>query len=176
MNPADRRRVLAHLRAWAGGPPPRPARRPLDVGELRALSGSPLVETGAHTVWHPALSALPPDEQRAEVEASKSALERWTGKPVYAFAYPFGGRPDYTPATVALLRGCGFAYACSAFDGAVTPATDRFQMPRLYMPDCGGGRFAELLDWWFRQRPPAPGGDPAAPPRPPAPHARPGPL
>ncbi len=67
---------------------------------LRPEELEPLVaegaEIGAHTVSHPRLDRL--DDSRAEIEMqqSKDAVERWTGRPCELFAYPYGAHTSRT--------------------------------------------------------------------------------
>lgn len=84
--------ALAALRARAGEPPegaPRPANLAVDRCELRQLDGG-AVEIGAHTRTHVSLAAQPPAVQAAEIRGSTRDLAGWLGRPVTAFAYPYG--------------------------------------------------------------------------------------
>lgn len=60
--------------------------------QLRELDRHPLVTIGAHTVNHPALSLLSPEEMEAEVVNSVERLEVELGHKVELFSYPFGDR------------------------------------------------------------------------------------
>jgi len=135
-----REAALVALSAWAGiEPRPRWAHRPLTVDEVAALATGDLVEIGAHTVSHPALGAIVVEEQQTEIIVSKSSVERLTGSPVRSFSYPHG---SFTDETVGLIRAAGFATACTAADGPLSRTTDRFQLPRVTVPDCDGDAFA----------------------------------
>lgn len=98
---------------------------------LRELAISGLVELGAHTVSHPVLSTLPLAEARAEMMASKQALEALCGQPVRHFAYPYGDRSAVNPATQRLAQECGFMSAVLAYGGPVKPDANRYALPRL---------------------------------------------
>ena len=148
---SSRRRVLDELvRQAAAAPGGRPDNRALSPEEVARLGAGGLVEVGAHTTSHPVLSALPPEDQRREIEESRARLEELRGGPVTSFAYPFGMRPDYTPETVAIVCEAGFARACSNFVGLVRPGTDPFQLPRVVVRDWDGDGFAQRLDEWLR--------------------------
>jgi hypothetical protein len=54
--------------------------------------------------------------------------------------------------TVALVGEAGFTGACSCFQGIVLPSTERFQLPRIQVHDCGGEEFARSIWRWFNGR------------------------
>jgi peptidoglycan/xylan/chitin deacetylase (PgdA/CDA1 family) len=146
MAPAARERALQYLRAWAGDAGVgRPSHRALTRGELKELAAAPLVEIGAHTVNHPALSALDFQSQAAEIVQSKAQLEAHLGRPVSSFSYPFGGGQDYTAETVSLVRAAGFACACSNVPGLVRQPARLFELPRCLVRDWDGEAFERNL-------------------------------
>lgn len=153
LNPLGRMEQVAaleELRAWAGaGRSARRTHRTLSPQEVRTLDRSNLIEIGAHTVTHPNLAALAPPAQEGEIRRSKAHLEEILGHPISGFAYPFGRRCDYTQQTAALVRSSGFEYACSNFGGLATPATDRYQLPRMQVHDWAGDEFERRLKGWF---------------------------
>lgn len=145
--------ALAELYRWAGLDINAGRANYLSVtaDELRALPKNGMVEVGAHTVNHPALSALPLTVQQKEIVESKSALETILDHPVNAFAYPFGERRDYTRDTAGLVRAAGFTCACSNFAGHVTALSDPYQLPRFLVRDWDGETFARQLAQWFQR-------------------------
>jgi peptidoglycan/xylan/chitin deacetylase (PgdA/CDA1 family) len=147
----EKHAVLDQVRSWAGMTAGlRPGYRTVSEAEACELSTNPYIEIGAHTITHPVLSALPVSEQKNEIEASKSALERIIGKSVASFAYPYGKRFHYSKATTSLVRDSGFACGCSNFWGVVTTRTRRFELPRIQALDWEPVKFARELDLWFR--------------------------
>ncbi len=107
LSDPERRRALADLTAWRGGAPPADSSASaLSVSELQTLASRTLIEIGAHTLTHPQLSTLNDDDQRDEIQRSRVVLEETTGVRVVSFAYPYGGRSDYTADTVRLVRDC----------------------------------------------------------------------
>lgn len=126
----------------------RPTHQTLNLGELAELSASPCAEIGAHSMTHPAMPELSPDEQREEIEGSRSFLEIELGLPVHAFAYPFG---EYDETTAKLVEEAGLHLACTAEPGRVTFGTDRFRIPRYEVRDWAKERFDELLTTWMQQ-------------------------
>ncbi len=75
-------------------------------------------EIGGHTVSHPDLTALSPDQQREEIcGARQDLLAR--GYPQLSFAYPFG---HYDATSEALAQECGYASARQSGGIAQYPA------------------------------------------------------
>jgi peptidoglycan/xylan/chitin deacetylase (PgdA/CDA1 family) len=146
----DRHRALQQIRSWGSVEPTgRSTHRTLTREEVLTLAQGDLMEIGAHTVTHPSLAGLSTDSQRDEVEQSKAFLETLLGRRVASFAYPFGGRGDYTGETESLVRAAGFSSACSTAPGVVGPSTGRYQLPRIYVRDCDGKEFAKLSSRWL---------------------------
>jgi peptidoglycan/xylan/chitin deacetylase (PgdA/CDA1 family) len=143
----ERQRVSDELLEWAKAEPTgRPTHRPLSFEEVGALAQGELVEVGAHTVTHPALSALPVTSQRDEILGSKARLEEILNRPVKSFSYPYGA---LSTQTVGAVRAAGFACACSDSPGTVGRSTDRFQLPRVGVQGWDGREFARRLSRWF---------------------------
>jgi peptidoglycan/xylan/chitin deacetylase (PgdA/CDA1 family) len=149
MSSEGRQRILNTLRRWAGtDSQPRTSHRALNQMELSAVARDQLIEIGCHTMTHPQLSSLRPSLQLDEIRGCKEYLEDRLGHPVGSFAYPYGGREDYTTETVSLVREMGFSSACSTLPGLVTKDTDLFQLPRMPVDNWDGDRFAAtLLEW-----------------------------
>lgn len=146
-----RRGALDQLLEWAGAnPSPRPTHRTLSPAEVSSLARCELTEIGAHTLTHPSLATLPPDEQWREIKQGKDELEDMTGGQVSSFAYPYGSRGDYSAETVALVRRAGFASACTTVEGPVRRSADPFQLPRVAVADCDGEEFSRRLSRLLR--------------------------
>jgi peptidoglycan/xylan/chitin deacetylase (PgdA/CDA1 family) len=150
MRGRARETIIASLQNWAeAGCDGRATHRALSVNEVARLSDGGLVEIGAHTETHPVLSALLEPEQEAELRISKDRLEEILGRPVTAFAYPYGSQADYGPETVLLVRKIGFASACANFPRAIRNASDVYQLPRFLVRDWDGDEFSRRLKEWF---------------------------
>lgn len=78
-------------------------------------------EVGSHTLTHPILSSLSPDELNHELVASKGYLSDCIGKPVQSFCYPRG---RYTDRVVAGVRNAGYTYARTTKRYATTIPAD----------------------------------------------------
>lgn len=98
--------------------------------QLRALADAG-VGVGSHAWKHRSMGRLAEDEVADEARRSKQAIEAEVGRPVSAFAYPFGTRQDFTPETGAVLRACGYSCAFTSQHGAVAAGTDPFAIPRV---------------------------------------------
>jgi peptidoglycan/xylan/chitin deacetylase (PgdA/CDA1 family) len=115
----------------------------LSHAQVKELAHSPLIEIGAHTVSHAALSSLPRSAQRREIEDSKVQLEKIVQQPVVSFAYPFG---NYAAETVGLVKAARFQSSCTTQSGVVHPSTDPFCLPRIAVGDWDGVTFAQVLE------------------------------
>jgi len=114
----------------------------VSAAELRLLAEGGLVEIGAHTVTHPALTGLSRGEQLEEMRGSKKQLEAMLGRPVRAFSYPYG---IYDATSAQCARAAGFACACTSVGRPVTGEDDSFELPRLHIEDWPGDAFEERL-------------------------------
>jgi peptidoglycan/xylan/chitin deacetylase (PgdA/CDA1 family) len=129
---------------------PRALMTPHEVG---VLSRQPGIEIGSHTARHPILAHATVEQQRAEIEESRAALERWTARPVRAFAYP-NGRPrvDYTDETIGLLDGLGFDVAFTTRSAFATQDEPSFERSRfLIVAEVTAAELAHRLAYaWAR--------------------------
>lgn len=144
LDARGREAALDALRSQIGtlfAPHPR-----MTTEELVRLTRGGLVELGAHTTTHTMLSACEPDEQRREIVTSRRAVENITGRPVGAFAYPFGRRAEVGEHAVGLVREAGFGVACSSERAVVDGSTDRWWIPRLTVADWDGDELERQLD------------------------------
>jgi peptidoglycan/xylan/chitin deacetylase (PgdA/CDA1 family) len=113
--------------------------RPLTVAELERLAASPYIEIGAHTLTHPTLALAPVADQQREIAGGRAALERVLGKPVPAFAYPYGNLfGDYTSETVSLVHDARFDLAFTTGASFAKVEGDPLQIPRFMMLDTVG--------------------------------------
>jgi peptidoglycan/xylan/chitin deacetylase (PgdA/CDA1 family) len=123
-------RARSFYRSATGDAPPRLMLTREQVRAI-ALRGH---DVGAHTMHHPILSGLPPQQARDEIVGSHRWVSEVTGKPPLSFAYPNGvPNRDYTDTHAAMVREAGFALAVSMRDGAAGRVSDPYQLPR-YLP------------------------------------------
>lgn len=147
LPPARRQQAMDQLRDWAGrGEEGCWASRALTDDELIELAGGGLIEVGAHSVTHRSLGDLPMSTQRGEIRQSKARLEVLLGRPVAAFSYPNGSS---CAETRELVRDAGYVCACASQNDVVWRGSDRFALPRFWIPDCDGAAFARWLRRWL---------------------------
>jgi len=72
--------------------------------EIRKMGVEGGMYFGAHTVNHPILTRVGPEDARKEVLDSKRHLEKEIGKPIDFFAYPQGGPADFDAEIVSMAR------------------------------------------------------------------------
>lgn len=151
LSPLKREGLLDELRQWAGGRAFfRESHRPMTVEELRGLAKSPFASIGSHGMTHTPFSVLSPEDQTLEMEGSKRAIERWIGKEVLTFSYPFGGRPDYTKDSPLLCKKAGYIRAAANIPGQAHSWTGQFEVPRHIVRDWGIDEFRERLNAFFQ--------------------------
>ncbi len=97
-------------------------------------------EVSTHSVTHPYLDSLSPDEITAEVRFDRAVLTQTSGGEVRGHAYPFGA---YNAAVIEVLRRLEFAYARTA------SPTNRFNLPSdplAWNPTCHHSVASSLAD------------------------------
>jgi len=100
---------------------------------LEVLVRDPLVEIGAHTVSHPRISSLSPEEALRELTDARLRLNQRLGIDLKHFAFPYGRSADCGPRDFALARQAGFASAATTRKGLVRIKQDAFSIPRNTM-------------------------------------------
>ncbi len=106
--------------------------RLLSAHELIQMAAAGM-SIGAHTLSHPVLSQCSEQEVRREIEGSKTALERVLGRPVWAFAYPFGSPDTMGEREVRVAREAGFTCAFLNVGGGGVDRTNPFAVPRTHV-------------------------------------------
>jgi peptidoglycan/xylan/chitin deacetylase (PgdA/CDA1 family) len=112
-----------------------------DADEVASLYAGHEVST--HTVTHPYLDSLSPDEIVTEVDFDRAVLSRISGGEVRGHAYPFGAR---NRTVIEVLRRLRIAYARTA------SSTGRFALPSdplAWIPSCHHSVADSLADAFF---------------------------
>jgi len=132
------RRIPATLfvpSGWLGQPPGwirnarSPARREcvMEAEQLRAASRDGL-EIGSHTVSHPWLDQLPPEEAFREISRSKQELEAVLQTPVTTLSFPHG---VFTPAILEEARRFGYRRVFGIQPACIWGKLDGFCLGRV---------------------------------------------
>jgi len=117
----------------------------LCADDVRRLSESG-IEIGSHSVSHPILAALQPEDAKREIGESKATLERVLGRPVRAFAYPFGAPGlDFTSRDEGLVKDSGYSFAFAGEGGFATRSSNRFRIPRIGIGRMTRAQFATTV-------------------------------
>jgi peptidoglycan/xylan/chitin deacetylase (PgdA/CDA1 family) len=106
-----------------------------DVRELHAEG----IRFGSHTVSHPDLRSLGPDQLEYELGHSKEVIEQHLGIAVDSFSYPFGFPEedrDFARFLEDVLSNLGFDYGVSTILGRASRRSNRFFLPRLPVNSC----------------------------------------
>lgn len=99
----------------------------LTWAQLQEMSAAGM-DIQAHTLSHPHLRALPADAAAREIAESKRILEKRLGKPVVAFAYPFG---EYDSAVIEMVKRAGYESAVTLAPGYHQRADELFTLHRI---------------------------------------------
>jgi len=102
-------------------------------------------QIGAHTVRHVDLTALAAPDLRAEIEGSRTALERRSATSIRSFAYPAG---QSNASVESAVREAGFRNALTTRPATLTAQlvrTDPFALPRYRVERDGGSELIERV-------------------------------
>jgi peptidoglycan/xylan/chitin deacetylase (PgdA/CDA1 family) len=138
---AARDEAMTALLAWAGFTPPVTG-LPLDRVGLLALADRPGHAIGAHGLAHLALAAQSPAARAEEIGGSKAVLEGILGRPVTAFAYPYG---DVNSSVARAARGAGYELAVSCEPEPLRATSDPWRLPRIEIHSGNSDRFGAIL-------------------------------
>jgi peptidoglycan/xylan/chitin deacetylase (PgdA/CDA1 family) len=101
-----------------------------EVRELHAEG----IQFGSHTVTHPDLRSLGPEQIDYELGYSKETIEQNLGAPVTSFSYPFAFPEedrDFTRYLLDALANHGFENGVSTILGRAKPGANPLCLPRL---------------------------------------------
>ncbi len=105
----------------------------LTWNEIRELHAE-RISFGSHTVTHPDLRSLGPDQIEYELGRSKEIIEQQLGSPVESFSYPFAFPEEdgcFTRYLEDLLGNLGYDTGVSTILGRASLKNNRFFLPRL---------------------------------------------
>ena len=119
----------------------------LPGSEVRELNTAG-IRFGAHTVSHPDLRSLGPEQIEYEVGHSKEVIEQNLGVSIDSFSYPFGFPEEdknFTRFLEDVLSNLGFDYGVSTILGRASLSSNRFFLPRIPVNSCDDS-------WLFRAK------------------------
>ena len=143
LNHTRRNEVMDFLFNWARKERRcRKFYRTMSSKEIVDTSKGGLIEIGAHTDHHSALSFLSKEHQKVEILTSKIKLEEIIDLQVKTFAYPFGSHYDYNKSSVTAVKESGFSSSYSNFPLKISRRSDIFQQTRFLIRDWNCEDFA----------------------------------
>jgi peptidoglycan/xylan/chitin deacetylase (PgdA/CDA1 family) len=133
LPPSHRAEYLHRLRQHPTPEPREEVHAFLSWDEVRTLKTRGF-EIGSHTVTHPILTQLPPEDRRRELTDSKLQIEQQLGGSCKCFAYPNGGAADVSPAVVEEVRSAGYSFAFTVMGRLASLEDDALALDRVYIP------------------------------------------
>lgn len=92
------------------------------------------ISIGSHSVTHPILSMLNPNELSYEIDESKKMLENQLAKPIDSIAYPVGQYESYTKEVVSTIKNSGYIAAFSYVPGiSKRKSLEHYSIKRLHV-------------------------------------------
>jgi peptidoglycan/xylan/chitin deacetylase (PgdA/CDA1 family) len=128
--------------------------------ELQQLDAAGMT-IGSHTLSHPVLSQMSPEMASTEIAEGRARLEAAIGKPIWAFAYPFGDAGSVTPRVAAMAKQSGFKAAFMNIGGGLGAELPIHAIPRVHVNagmalsefEAHVSGFYEVLQRWVRRSP-----------------------
>ena len=110
-----------------------PISGPMNWDQVREMSANG-IEFGSHTVSHPILAKLDSQSLKWELEESKAAIEKHTGKIAHVIAYPVGGKSHTSAEVFKMAETAGYDIGTTYISGVSRIDWDsRFQFERLHV-------------------------------------------
>ena len=106
------------------------------------------IDFGGHTVTHPFVSRLMPEQAVWEVSECKRRIEDELQSSVEHFAYPNGRSGDFEAWNKQTLRDAGYRAAVSTLWGVNDPSTDQMELRRGQPWEEKPALFAAKLEWY----------------------------
>lgn len=100
----------------------------INTESLKTMDADPLCTIGAHTVSHPKLDTLSPEEQQREIKQSLQKLETLLGHPIRHFSYPHGA---YNAETLSIINKQTFRSTLLAWGGNIRRGANPLMLPRI---------------------------------------------
>jgi peptidoglycan/xylan/chitin deacetylase (PgdA/CDA1 family) len=98
--------------------------------EVRQLQAKGF-DIGSHTVEHPILTQVGPEQLMCELRDSRQRIEAELGSVCDSIAYPNGGRADFSPQVIAAARAAGYRLGCTIIEDFIDAPGDPMAVNRL---------------------------------------------
>jgi peptidoglycan/xylan/chitin deacetylase (PgdA/CDA1 family) len=108
-------------------------RKMLNWDEVMEMEGEG-ISFGAHTVTHPTLSKMDPEEAKQEIYESKMEIETRVGRKVRHFAVPNGRIEDFNDELKRYCKEIGISTVVSTVSGVVSHLSDPYFLKRINPP------------------------------------------
>jgi len=116
-----------------------------EVKEMADLN----ISFGSHTMTHEILTTIKLEEAERELTESKKLIESQIHRRVRVFAYPNGGRSDYSAEVIDLIRKSGYEAAVTTIPGSNSGQQDPFQLKRIRPWRYDVGSFAAIMGYYY---------------------------
>jgi peptidoglycan/xylan/chitin deacetylase (PgdA/CDA1 family) len=117
----------------------------VDENQIRQLAQSG-VEIGNHTFDHVHCRSLDHASAEMQIGGNARVVESMSGKPVRAFAYPYGSLQDATALARTAVRNSGHQCAFVVQNRTNSPGTDKYALYRIDLGEMEDGRAALELE------------------------------
>lgn len=154
LEPAKRRTIIEELAFDLGIDTNEIARNAqlfVTEQQIRMLAQNN-VEIGNHTFDHAHCRTLNAEGAVVQVDENARIIEQISGKPVRAFAYPYGSLLDATPTTRAAVKRAGHQCAFVVQNRTNLSTTDRYALFRVDLSEMDDSRAALELEILPRMR------------------------
>jgi peptidoglycan/xylan/chitin deacetylase (PgdA/CDA1 family) len=105
----------------------------LEEYDIKLLSESEYADIGCHTSQHKKPNELSDLEFARDIERSKRKLEEITQTGISSFAYPYGGKGEYTKDLDRIVREAGFTSSFTTRPRRWRAQRERFLIPRYFV-------------------------------------------
>ena len=86
------------------------------------------ITIGAHTLDHPRLTEVPPEEALRQIKRSREVIEKKLNRPVLFFSYPYG---SYNGEVLRLVKESGYLAAVTTTRGLATRRSNPYALKRI---------------------------------------------
>ncbi len=114
----------------------------MDEKMLNEMKNSKLVEFGGHTLTHPRLSKLSPEEVEKEIILDKKFTEDKLDIKLCSFAYPYG---DLNECVKGIVQKAGYSFAVATDSGSYSLSDDLYQIRRI-------GIFPNISNFGYKRK------------------------